>query len=113
MAWPLGTDVESTVVEAKKEGTVVLYGSIPFDYMAKFNNAFEKRFPFLKVKVFCGNNERVRDRVLTEGRLGRYSVDVISLDAINGWLLKEKGYLQPYKSVDDRTVRKLEKEGLV
>ena len=98
IAWMPVMAATSTVEEAKKEGSVVLYGTMTQADMSKLHEAFEKNYPFVKVKSFRGNNERVLNRVVTEGRAGSYFVDVINLDGINGFVLKELGYLQPYKS---------------
>ncbi len=85
---------------AKKEGTVVVYGAGNVEDWQKINAAFEKKFPYLKVNLFRGNWEKVRNRVMTEGRAGSYFVDVLQIDGINGWVLKEEGYLQSHKSAE-------------
>jgi iron(III) transport system substrate-binding protein len=83
---------------ARKEGSVVVYGAGNVEHWQKINAAFEKKYPFLKVNLFRGNWEKVRNRVMTEGRAGSYLVDVLHVDGINGWVLKEDGYLQAHKS---------------
>jgi iron(III) transport system substrate-binding protein len=83
---------------AKKEGTVVVYAAGNIEDWQKLNAAFEKKHPYLKVNFFRGNWEKVRNRIMTEGRAGSHFVDVIQIDGINGWVLKEEGYLQPFKS---------------
>jgi iron(III) transport system substrate-binding protein len=50
------------------------------------------------VSLFRGNNERVVNKILTEGRTGAFLFDVATIDGLNGWVLKEHDYLQPYKS---------------
>ncbi|MGH7926201.1 MAG: ABC transporter substrate-binding protein, partial [Candidatus Binatia bacterium] len=85
---------------AKKEGTVAVYGAGNVEHWQKLNAAFEKKYPYLKVNFFRGNWEKVRNRVMTEGRAGSYLVDVLQIDGINGWVLKEEGYLQSYKSAE-------------
>jgi iron(III) transport system substrate-binding protein len=85
---------------AKKEGTVAVYGAGNVEHWQKLNSAFEKKYPYLKVNFFRGNWEKVRNRVMTEGRAGSYLVDVLQIDGINGWVLKEEGYLQSYKSAE-------------
>jgi iron(III) transport system substrate-binding protein len=83
---------------AKKEGSVVVYGAGNVEHWQKINTAFEKKYPDLKVNLFRGNWEKVRNRIMTEGRAGSHFVDVIHVDGINGWVLKEADYLQPFKS---------------
>jgi iron(III) transport system substrate-binding protein len=83
---------------ARKEGSVVVYGAGNVEDWQRMNAAFEKKYPFLKVNLFRGNWEKVRNRVMTEGRAGSNFVDVLHVDGINGWVLKENGYLQAHKS---------------
>ena len=89
---------ESVVEQAKREGDVVLYASMSSGDLAGLVSSFERKYPFLKVKTFRGNNEGVLNRILTEGRTGSYFFDVANIDGLNGWVLKEKDYLQPYRS---------------
>ena len=89
---------DSVVEEAKKEGEVVFYAAINAKNLAKLAGAFEKKYPFIKVKTFRGNNETIISRILTEGRAGAYFVDVAQIDVLNGRSLVEKDYLQPFKS---------------
>lgn len=96
--WVSGVGADALVDKAKKEGTVVLYGTTSVDHLAKLSKAFEKKYPFLKVKTFRANSERVLNRILTEGRAGSYFVDVVNIDGLNSWVLNNKGFLQPYKS---------------
>ena len=89
-----GTIVE----EAQKERTVVLYGSVPQDQITKLSEAFQKKYPFLKLQYFRLVPSPLLNRVFTEARAGNHSVDVISLDTINASVVKQAGLLQPYKS---------------
>jgi iron(III) transport system substrate-binding protein len=85
---------------AKAEGTVVLYGTMSAPDLARLVQAFEKRYPSIKVQSFRANSERVLNRVMTEARTGSYFADVVNLDGINGWVLKDKGLLQSHKSAE-------------
>ncbi len=88
----------ASVEDAKKEGSVVFYGTMNAEHMVRLIQAFNEKYPFIKVESFRGNSERVLNRVLTESRAGSNFVDVINLDGISGWVLKEKGFLQAHKS---------------
>jgi iron(III) transport system substrate-binding protein len=88
---------------ARKERTVVVYAAGNIEDWQKLNTAFEKKYSYLKVNLFRGNWEKVRNRITTEGRAGSYLVDVVQIDGINGWILKEEGYLQPFKSAETET----------
>jgi iron(III) transport system substrate-binding protein len=92
------TAVDAGVEEAKSEGALVLYGSMSAQEIGTITNAFEKKYPFIKVKTFRSNNEKILNRVLTEGMTGKHFVDVMLTDTVSGWALKQKDFLQPYKT---------------
>lgn len=94
----LAASASDALDAARKEGQVVVYGAGEVDSWQKLNDAFEKKYPGIKVSLFRGNWERVRNRLTTEARAGAYLVDVLQIDGINGWVLKEQGYFQPHKS---------------
>jgi ABC-type glycerol-3-phosphate transport system substrate-binding protein len=89
-----------TLSEAKKEGNLVFYGTMSSPDMVRVVQAFESKYPFIKVQTFRANSERVLNKILTEARAGSYFVDTINLDGINGWVLRERDMLQPYKSAE-------------
>jgi hypothetical protein len=47
---------------AKAEGNVVLYGTMSAPDLARLVQAFEKRYPAIKVQSFRANSERVLNR---------------------------------------------------
>ncbi|HEX9145371.1 MAG TPA: extracellular solute-binding protein [Candidatus Binatia bacterium] len=95
-----GQAFADTLSEAKKEGNLVFYGTMSSPDMVRVVQAFESKYPFIKVQTFRANSERVLNKILTEARAGSYFVDAINLDGINGWVLREKDMLQPYKSAE-------------
>ncbi len=90
--------VADVLQDAKKEGTIVFYSTINADHQAILVGAFNKKYPFIKVESFRGNNSTVTNRFLTEASTGSNLVDVVGIDALNGWVYREKGLLQSYKS---------------
>src|SRR5262245_56919555 len=76
---------DPTLDGAKKEATVVVDTGSSAGDAAKLIAAFESKYPFVKVNLFRGNNERVLNRILTEGRTGSYLFDVATIDGLNGW----------------------------
>ncbi|MBI4527094.1 MAG: extracellular solute-binding protein [Deltaproteobacteria bacterium] len=93
-----GLGESSLIDEAKKEGKLVFYSTMTAEHHDKVVQAFHSKYPFIKIEGFRANPVRVVNRVLTEGRAGRPLVDVINVDELSGWVLREKGFLQPYKS---------------
>ena len=60
---------------AKKEGTVVVYGSVVPQAMDGLNKGFEKKYG-ITVEYWRGDSTKVMDRALTEWRAGRPGFDV-------------------------------------
>jgi iron(III) transport system substrate-binding protein len=92
----------ATIDDAKKEGTLVFYGSMTTEHHNKLIAAFNQKYPFVKVEGFRANSLTVVNRVVTEQRTGRPMVDVINVDELSGWVLKDRGLLQPYASNETR-----------
>jgi iron(III) transport system substrate-binding protein len=63
------------VEAAKKEGTVIVYGSVVPQAMEGLNKGFEKKYG-IKVEYWRGDSTKVMDRALTEWRAGRPGFDV-------------------------------------
>lgn len=101
IVWFGGLHADPLVDNAKKEGTVVFYTNVPQDQITRLSDAFEKKYPFLKVQSLRAGPSRLLSRVSTEERAGRPLVDVISLDTFNAWVLREGGFLQVHKSNED------------
>ena len=60
--------------------------------------AFTKKNPQIKLEGFRSNSISVLNRVLNEGRAGNHLVDVLNVNELNAWVLKDRGLLQPHKS---------------
>jgi iron(III) transport system substrate-binding protein len=99
-----GVNAASDLETAKKEGSVVFYSAMSADHVEKLREAFERKYPFIKVNALRGNSERIQSRVLTEARAGTQLADVISNDGFSSWVLREKGLLQSYKSKETEAV---------
>src|SRR3990172_3441476 len=62
---------------AKKEGEIVWYTSMALDQSKPVADAFEKKYPFIKVTLFRSGGGALMNKVLTEARAGRYVYDVV------------------------------------
>jgi len=62
---------------AKKEGEIVWYTSMALDQSKPVADAFEKKYPFIKVTLFRSGGGALMNKVLTEARAGRYAFDVV------------------------------------
>ena len=83
---------------AKKEGEVVVFGSLENDVAAAINNGFEAKYG-IKVKYFRGSSTVIIDRVTTEHRTGKISSDIVyTTSEPMKFINKEKGLLARYLS---------------
>jgi iron(III) transport system substrate-binding protein len=62
---------------------------------------FEKRYPFIKVKLNRAGSEKLLTRILTEARAKRVSADVIQTVEFSMHILKRSGVLARYISPSD------------
>jgi iron(III) transport system substrate-binding protein len=73
-----GPDREKRLIEqARKEGTVSLYTSLAPTESQPMAAAFEKKYG-VKVDLWRSQSERVVQRVLSEAKAGRHTVDVVA-----------------------------------
>jgi iron(III) transport system substrate-binding protein len=83
---------------ARKEGEFVWYTSMGLADFPKILGAFEKSFPFIKVKATRLTQSSVFAKIDTEARAARVVVDVVASAPVEIWALREKGYSAPYLS---------------
>jgi iron(III) transport system substrate-binding protein len=88
----------ATVEGAKKEGKLVYYTVLTLPESQALVAAFEKKYPFIKTELFRLEGDKMRAKIATEARAGRYTVDVTSNSITNTGLLMRDGMLMPYKS---------------
>lgn len=80
---------------AKREGKVVVYGTVISNVMSPLHKNFEKKFG-IKVEYWRASATNVMDRALTEWRAGKPGFDVVF--AIHGsqLILKQEGIFAKY-----------------
>src|ERR1051326_1725956 len=92
---------DALVSEAKKErGSVRWYTALNVGGSKPVADAFEKKYPFLKVAVNRLSNERILNRILTEAKSAAPQFDVTSFAYLP--ILAEKGLLARYVSPETR-----------
>jgi iron(III) transport system substrate-binding protein len=83
---------------AKKEGAVVVFGSLENDVAAAINKGFEAKHG-IKTNYFRGSSTVIIDRITTEHRTGKMTSDVVYTTAEPmKFINKEKGLLARYVS---------------
>jgi iron(III) transport system substrate-binding protein len=81
---------------AKREGEVVYYASMNLSEANAVIGAFERRYPFIKVKLSRTGSEKLLTRVLTEARAKKTLADVIQTVEFSMHLFNRGGVLARY-----------------
>jgi iron(III) transport system substrate-binding protein len=88
---------DGVIAEARRErGIVRWYTALNINGSKPLADAFEKKYPFLKVAINRLSNERIMNRILSEAKSGTPQFDVTSFAYLP--LLAEKGLLARYQS---------------
>lgn len=81
---------------AKREGEVVYYASMNLSEANVVIREFEKRYPFIKVKLNRTGSEKLLTRVLTEARAKKAFADVIQTVEFSMHIFNRNGILARY-----------------
>lgn len=102
------------VEAAKKEGKVILYGTVPTQSMDLINKPFEKKYG-IRIEYWRASATQVTDRALNEWRAGRPNFDVLENNPGLNVTLKTDGgfarYMPP--SSENFPEQFKDKEGLM
>lgn len=94
-----GPDRDRRVLEgARREGTVAVYTSLNLKDSVPIAEAFEKKFPGVKVSLWRSSSEKVVQRALTEARAGRFTPDVFETNGPEMEILYREKLLEPFHS---------------
>jgi iron(III) transport system substrate-binding protein len=92
----LGAAADALVENARREGEVVFYASMNLSEANALIGAFEKRYPFVKVKLNRTGSEKLLTRVLTESRAKKSFADVIQTVEFSMHIFSRSGILARY-----------------
>jgi iron(III) transport system substrate-binding protein len=87
---------DALIDAAKREGEVVYYASMNLSEANTLIGEFEKRFPFIKVKLNRTGSEKLLTRVLTEARAKKTFADVIQTVEFSMHIFSRSGILARY-----------------
>ncbi len=94
-----GADRQKILLEgAKAEGKVVWYTSLAGGSYPAIVNAFEKKYPAIKVEVYRSDSKTLATKILAEAQAGRYLDDAVESTPGILMLLRDKGVLKAYIS---------------
>ena len=97
LTWAATAGAQSVVEAAKKEGKVVIYGSLESGIMAEIEKAFTKKYG-IPIEYFRAASNKTLDRVLTEARVGRTLSDVVVTNSGPMQLLRQEKIFAKYIS---------------
>jgi iron(III) transport system substrate-binding protein len=87
---------EALLDAAKREGEVVYYASMNLSEANAIIAEFEKRYPFIKVKLNRTGSEKLLAKVMTEYRAKKLPADVIQTVEFSMHLFNRSGVLSRY-----------------
>jgi len=95
-----GADWQQILEEgAKKEGKLVFYTSgILKQAVRPVVDAFEKKYPYIKVEIWRASSSKIMPRVLEEYKAGRHLFDALESTQATHLSLREAGMVQPFSS---------------
>jgi iron(III) transport system substrate-binding protein len=103
-AWPASAQRDADRIEAaRSEREVVWYTAMNTPETEPFRKLFLKRYPFLQLTILRQPAEKVRTRILTEARAGRFLWDIVSFNLLDMNALDREGLLASYASPETRT----------
>jgi iron(III) transport system substrate-binding protein len=91
---------------AKKEGRLVVYGTLGVDAARPMLEKFRQSHPYVSIGHFRSGSTGVYNRVVNEGRAGKQEVDIIELSAGPVSDLIRAGFVDPYRSPETDAVRR-------
>src|SRR5919197_634785 len=86
---------QANVEAGKKEGKVVVYGSVVPQAMEGLHQAFKKKYG-IDVEYWRGDSTKVSERALTEWRTGRPGFDVVEGNRGVQLIMKSEGLFAKY-----------------
>jgi iron(III) transport system substrate-binding protein len=89
-AWAIAPEI---IEQAKKEGEVVLYTTMPVAEFQIFNQAAKEKYPFLNIHHVRVNSGSQVSKVMLEHKSGKVQVDVIGNNLAAIRYFKEQGVL--------------------
>jgi iron(III) transport system substrate-binding protein len=92
---------DALIEAAKHEGEVVYYASMNLSEANAVITEFEKRYPFIKVKLNRTGSEKLLTKVMTEYRVKKLSADVIQTVEFSMHLFNRGGVLARHVPQDN------------
>lgn len=98
-------EVEKAADTSSASGTVMMYSSMQEDQLIAVKEAFEKKYPNVKMEYYFAGTSKVITKIATEQQAGQVDADVIWVgDPADYVSFKEQGILQQYTSPESEAI---------
>src|SRR5713101_1038996 len=94
---------ELALEAARKEREVVWYTAMNIPDAEPVRKLFQEKYPYLNLTILRQPGEKIRTRILTETRAGKFLWDVVSFNHLDMDALAQEGLLAAYASPETRS----------
>jgi extracellular solute-binding protein len=101
-AWGQSEHTAKLIEGAKKEGEVIVYGTMSLEAANLLNARFREKYPYVDVKLNRLGSGKFVPRVLAEVRANKHLADVLQTNSLSLHFLKKDGFLANYLSPENR-----------
>jgi iron(III) transport system substrate-binding protein len=101
-AWGQSDQTAKLIESAKKEGQVIVYGTMSLADANQLNTKFREKYPFVDVKLNRLGSGKFVPRVVAEVRANKHLADILQTNSLGLHFLKKEGLLGQYLSNEDR-----------
>jgi iron(III) transport system substrate-binding protein len=108
--WAQNEPTAKLIEGAKKEGEVVVYGTMSLEAANLLHARFRDKYPFIDVKLNRLGSGKFAPRVLAEVRANKHLADILQTNSLTLHYIKKEGFLLNYLSPEDRFYPKQFKE---
>ena len=95
-------EIDKLIEGAKQEGVINYYVAMSIKDATRVVNAFQKKYPFIKVKIFRLSGEKLLLRALAEARAGKLNADIFDASIVQISQMKKRGLLMKQKDRNRR-----------
>jgi iron(III) transport system substrate-binding protein len=101
-AWGQSEHTAKLIEGAKKEGEVIVYGTMSLEAVNLLNARFREKYPYVDVKLNRLGSGKFVPRVLAEVRANKYLADILQTNSLSLHFLRKDGFMTNYLSPEDR-----------
>jgi iron(III) transport system substrate-binding protein len=109
--YPRSVDGSQWQSKAEVEGKVTWYASLSATDARRIIDRFKELYPKIDAQFYRAGDAQLMERILAEGRAGKFEWDVVSTTGFYAYNLKKRGMLAAYDSPERKFIRAGHKDG--